>query len=548
MGHRRLVFWTFIVIAAFGRAAAQAPPEVTNLMWCSGSKACLQWDAAAGATNYKVYSGRISTMPGLLNVTNDSCLSLTPATPTTGPALTDTPPPCSLFWYLVDAVNASGEGTVGNATAGPRLLNSSGSCGTCASTGSACTDDDSCCSGRCFGGTCQDACCAAAGSSCGTGPDCCSGICTAGICATTPTCPYGQAACNGACATPSCSSQGVCAGQTIPVYCKDRTTLSCNYSAVPNVEVDGNGNLLPQEHRCDGLDGNCNGVVDLDGFSGLGQACGAGNGVCRTQGTVVCTSPTTAGCNATPNPAAAVDELCDGLDNDCDGVVDERTPPPGLICNNGGPHACVGYKDPMVAVTTPLTVYVYQYEASHPDATAGSTGASTARACSKPGVLPWSAVSETQAAAACAAIRDSANQPMRLCTAAEWQSACEGPTGPAASKWSESVTPATYVSGVCNDWNRAGCQVWPTGSNGSSPTNFCYTDWGAAGKLHDLSGNLGEWTSSTVTYNGTTYYRLRGGSYGSGNAGTTCETDVRWGLATFSSPDVGFRCCSDNAP
>jgi hypothetical protein len=335
----------------------------------------------------------------------------------------------------------------------------------------------------------------------------------------------------------------VCAGQTIPLFCRDQTTWSCNYASVPNVELDAGGNLLAQETRCDGLDGNCNGTVDLDGFPTVGQACGAGLGVCRTSGTVVCTSPTASGCNAVPNNALAVDELCDGLDNNCDGRIDERA--------NGNGH--LGWKDAMVSVLKPGggTVWVYAYEASRPGATSFSPGSLSSRACSRASVLPWPMLTETQAAAACFAVKDSAGQPMRLCTAAEWQAACEGPSGAGPSKWSQSVNPTMYRLQICNDASSSTPCVWATGTSGfgaGGANGFCYTDWLSGAKIYDLSGNLSEWTSSTLASGGATYYKLRGGSFSYPSGGTTCEFDVRWELPTAFGFDIGFRCCADNAP
>lgn len=76
---------------------------------------------------------------------------------------------------------------------------------------------------------------------------------------------------------------------------------------------------LTQDDLCDGLDNDCDGQID-EGFA-VGSLCTTGTGECSRQGQLVCINETMAACDAVS--VAPNDELCDGLDNDCDGVLDE---------------------------------------------------------------------------------------------------------------------------------------------------------------------------------------------------------------------------------
>ncbi len=87
---------------------------------------------------------------------------------------------------------------------------------------------------------------------------------------------------------------------------------------------------------CDGIDNDCNGTVD-DGFS-VGDACSDGAGVCEAMGTIVCADDGTATCDA--SAAQPENEVCDGLDNDCDGTADEENPGGGGNCDTGLDGAC----------------------------------------------------------------------------------------------------------------------------------------------------------------------------------------------------------------
>ncbi|MHC4698638.1 MAG: MopE-related protein [Planctomycetota bacterium] len=89
----------------------------------------------------------------------------------------------------------------------------------------------------------------------------------------------------------------------------------------------------PSAEVCDGQDNNCDGQVDED-FANLGEPCVVGLGECEALGTYICTPDETGTeCSATAGSGSA--EVCDGVDNDCDGTIDNGFPNLGQACTVG---------------------------------------------------------------------------------------------------------------------------------------------------------------------------------------------------------------------
>jgi hypothetical protein len=347
-----------------------------------------------------------------------------------------------------------------------------------------------------------------------------------------------------------CKDIGPCKGTK--VVCKGAQGWLCDYG--PDVELmpcttDADcgagfkcvggvcpGIVVVDENKCDGKDGDCDGVADDPWAnpalpSALGTPCESDPtkvGICRPKGEWACKADQSgAECKQTQPGQQPTDETCNGLDDDCDGKVDEEA----------DDAAGKGVVDAMVHVKRTVggksyDFYIYAYEASRPDAGASSVGKSGARACSRKGVISWGSVTYAEAAAACKA------GGKRLCTGGEWAVACQGT--PAA------LYPygATYKPASCNGVDKKSGKVLPTGS-------LAGCEGGETG-LYDMSGNLREWTNDKRgTTSGTpqkSIYVVRGGAYHTPDPGLSCTFDLSQAVEDVVLPAIGFRCCSDTAP
>ena len=123
--------------------------------------------------------------------------------------------------------------------------------------------------------------------------------------------------------------------------CAASGVASCEAGVV--VDTCTPGTASGDDSTCDGIDDDCDGSTD-EGFTPTSTSCGAGP--CGSTGATSCVSGSVVD-SCAPGSPSGDDSTCDGIDDDCDGSLDESYASAPTTCGVGacgaaGATACAG--------------------------------------------------------------------------------------------------------------------------------------------------------------------------------------------------------------
>ncbi|MBI3447685.1 MAG: hypothetical protein HY049_02005, partial [Acidobacteria bacterium] len=273
------------------------PAEVANVRATTTSPTTLAYDLQniGSGTHYEIVSGLLSRFSAIHTFEEDFCV----AAFTGGGTWQDprpNPPLLNGWYYMIRDVN-----NCGAATYGTSLRNSPRSIGVC---GNAIQDLDA--DGSPSDLDCNDHDPAASPLK-------------------SEVCDGSDNNCNGQVDENNPGGGGACA-TGVPGVCSTGTR-ACQSGALLCLQ-----NLQASPEVCDGIDNNCDGSID-NGIAAVATTCGVG--ACSSSGSRTCQGGQLVNSCVAGTPAP---ETCDGIDNDCDGSIDNGIAAVATTCGVG---ACI---------------------------------------------------------------------------------------------------------------------------------------------------------------------------------------------------------------